>query len=340
MDVTVQTKSLRRSAEHLKGIAMRLDMTAKKIQAVAGQLDASMASYEAVIEKLNTYSINLDTLADKTRKAGEAGVKIAYLYEDADNDLVNEESTGRKVAWSIVTGFLGPIGDIADITKNVSRGEYGKVMSTIISTVGDVVENTHGGKVQWKELFNLNKVKDAQGYALKQARSKLTSKVAWAAAIVENGYDNFKEHGGFTMRFLEETGVESAIDIGEVALVGIGVGAAIATAGITAPAWVIGGVTAGTVILVDAGLDKIVSVVTKNPDASWKEMVSDFVCDTGEEWVKVKKRMHESAGKVITNIKEKSGEYVEKTWNNIVNAFRNNGSHCRWGNVNFGLSGR
>ena len=111
----------------------------------------------------------------------------------------------------------------------------------------------------------------------------LSSKTAWALAILENAWDNYMEHGGFTARFFEELGIESAIDVAEGALLIAGVGALAVAAGVTAPAWAVAAVAAAAGIVVDAGLDWVVSKITGNPDASWKESVSDFICDLGEK---------------------------------------------------------
>lgn len=322
MEVSVRLKPLRGSARELKGIAVNINQAAHMIDLVASNLDTRMDAYATVAAKLKNYSASLETIGKKTRKLGAVGVRIAYLYEEADKETANSENFVSKVAWGMGLGALGPLGDSIDAVKALSEGNYGKAAGKIISMVGDVAESVDdNAKVDWRELFKLNKVDDPLEQGIEGAKKKVTSKAAWAAAIVENGWENYKEHGGLTSRFFEETGVESAIDVGEAALIGIGVGAAAAAIGVTAPAWAIGAVAVGVGIAVDAGLDWIVKKVSGNPDAEWKEAASDFVCDTGEAVVKGTK-------KVVKNI-----------WNAAVNGIVKKSSSVCWGNFSLGGGG-
>ncbi len=313
MEVRVIPKSLRSSAERIKGVAANADRAARTIRMASDNLDISLSGYAVISGKLNGYSEGIEAISRNTKKLGEAGVAISHLYEDADKELAQDEGFMSKVVWGVI-GEFGALGSLATAGKDVIYGEYGKVGGTLIDLVGGAV--CHDAKPKWYEPFKISE----EGFK-GEVKEKMASKVAWAAAIAENGWDNYKEHGGLNLRFFEETGVESAIDVGEGALLYAGAAAAVGAAGVafgfTAPVWAVGAVAAVAGIAVDAGLDWIVKKATGDPDASWKEAASDFICDTGEAIAK-------EAG---------------KKFNDAVQGIKKFGSRIRWGSFSLGSAG-
>lgn len=319
MEVTVKPTSLRSASGDLKGIAANVNRAARTIRMVSDNLDISSSVYMNISGKLKNYSNGIEAIGNKTKRAGEAGIKIAYLYEDADRDLAKSETLAGKVAWGAGMALLGTLGMEIDITRSVIEGNYGKAGGTVIKLVGKVVSPSKDIRTKWG-----NPLKNPDKVFTGALKDKLTSKTAWAAAIVENSWDNYKEHGGVNTRFIEETGVESAIDVGESALLyagaSVAVGAAAVALGVSAPAWAVGAaagaVAIGAGIAVDAGLDWIATKITGDPEASWKEGVSDFICDTGEAIAKG----------------------AEKVVDDFVNGVKDLGSRIKWGIFNFGGS--
>ena len=251
-------------------------------------------------------------------------IDISGEYLNTESKIIDSESKLGKAAWAGVMAGLGPIGNVIDAGKATIEGNYGKTVSKIIDLVGDVKKNTEGGHIKWRDMFGLDVVTDPLAKGIEKAKGKLTSGWEWAAAVVENGWDNYEEHGKFSSRFFEETAVESAIDIGKGALIAVGVGAAAAAVGISAPAWAIGAAGAVVAVGVDAGLNAIVRWATDNPKADWKEGASDFICDTGEKVFKETKKVVNGAVKS-----------VKKGWNSFVNSVTSRGSSTGWGRLAF-----
>ena len=327
MEFSVKPNVLRSNGTQIASISRGITAASWAVQSAAFGLDTSMRAYATIARKLDGYAQELEGMSRRATRLKKCAVKVASLYEQADGATVNRNKIRKEHFKDFVKDFIfegletfGPIGGAIGISRAVWDGEYEKIPGKIYDIYDQVHENMDGSKVKWKDVFGLNKIDDPLDYSIGNAKEALTSKANWAFELLESGVDNYKEHGGFTARWAEETGVEAGISIGETALVGIGVGALVAAAGVTAPAWAIGAAAAAGVVVADAGINAVVRWATGNPKADWKESVSDFVCDRFEEYQSFKSGVHKAIGKS-----------VKKGFNKLVSAFKSKGSSCRWG---------
>lgn len=110
---------------------------------------------------------------------------------------------------------------------------------------------------------------------------KTGAKVAgWALTGINNWFSNLEEFKGKDNwgRIIEETVVETGIDIGKAALISTGVVAACAAAGVAAPAVAVG----GAAVAVSWGIDEVGKLITQDENFSVTEAISDTVCDAAE----------------------------------------------------------
>lgn len=111
-------------------------------------------------------------------------------------------------------------------------------------------------------------------------------KVNWISALLSSTISNVAENG-LSFRTAEETGVETLLSVGEDVLVSAAVGAAAAglaaTVGFTAPVILTSLAAVGVGIAFDKTGDFIAQKVTGQPDAAWKECISDKVSDGIED---------------------------------------------------------
>ena len=228
----------------------------------------------------------------------------------------------------------GPLGTIVDAFRRGAEGKTGNVFSDVIKLAGGLVKNTDKSGIKWGDWFGISPStkgpwEGAVGkYTDFSSVSKGVSTVCnWAAAAVTSGFSNYKEFGNFGARFWEETASETLLKVGEGILVSAGVAAAFAAAGISAPALAVGAAAAGVTVLVDWGLDSVVSWATGGTQTSWIEGASNVISDTGEK----------VAGWVADTGK-KAGKAINNGINGIKNSINNiRGSGTKWGSFSFGF---
>lgn len=156
-------------------------------------------------------------IADK--KYGKGAANIAKgLFDGASQYISGKE---KKDSW---TKLLFGVGKSGESAKSASEGVKTGWWSRFTKKMQDNVDDFFPGK-------------NATG--LKAAKS-ITKWAGVALTGLVNGFSNYEEHGGFTGRFWEETITETAIDVvkgvavgaATAALLGPGVPAAIAAAGV------------------------------------------------------------------------------------------------------------
>ena len=129
----------------------------------------------------------------------------------------------------------------------------------------------------------------------------------WAGKLVDSFVKNAEEFAGnWCARFWEETFTEAGIKLVEGAAVSAGVSAAVAgictAVGVACPpALVVGVVAAGATMLLDWGLDSLVSWATGGSETSWIEHVSDRICDGIDAIRETVGPAVEKAGQVIND---------------------------------------
>lgn len=252
---------------------------------------------------------------------------------DKETDKVNikGESADKFFSWTWkdtwkLTGSAGIIGSIASTVggaitggKSVSNGlSTIKSVAKVVENIAKAVPKTSKSTFDWKTLFGFNPAitKDTPktfGKAFGESIDKLkfgnaktvSDKVAvgakWAGygfTAITTIYDNFTddEENNSTGRKIAESVGETVVKVGEGLLLGAGVTAAFAAAGVAAPAVVVGAVTVG----VTWAVDKVCEAVTGKDVA---EFVSDTVLDfTGK------------VGNVVGNTAKKVSGAVSGWW--------------------------
>ena len=290
-----------RSLHNLSEISDRLSAEAESCVNLSTGLNNIVQTYERSEKHVCEYVVNGKTwiswaeilsnndINTTDDRGGRGGYGINGLFQD----FFKANDDGH---YEGIIAATGPFGTIIDGVKQFADGEYGKSIADIVKFAGGLVKNIEGTKIDWAEWIGLNPIGEKPWkYALSDyfdfsnARNGFSSVCNWATAIITSGYDNLKEFGDgwfSNPRFWGETATETLINVGE----GIAMtAAAAAILGTSAPAVAVGVLAAVGTVAVDAGVNGIIRLVTGDPNADWKEIVSDAVCDgfgTAVEWVK------------------------------------------------------
>ena len=379
----VKSSQMKQYANDLERYTQKLYQYSEEIERISNSLSFNIGSNQSVARGLRKVSYDISEEAKANRNMANGLKEIARRYKATEEGICahavigwgNAASSGSTsnpdsgsgseskstaeriddIIYKMLTSAAGPIGAGVDIIRNGIEGNAGNVISNLISQAGGVIKNIDGGKIDWGELFDAGKYK---GNPLKNALGKyvdfssvkngISTACNWAAALIESGYDNFKEFGEFTGRFWGETVTETLIKAAEGIAVGAGIGAIVTALGVSAPVWAVGAVTAGVTVAVDWALDSLVEWATKGSQTSLVEAASDFVCDTGEkvgEFIsdtgeKVGEFISdtgEKVGKFLNDTGEKVGDAVSKGFNKIKKGIQNiKGAKCGWGFLKFG----
>ena len=359
-DFMTNTDALRQSADSLSHLKKTIDGLSSSLSSinVKSFLDSEatvilMRKISSDVAKIDRYSnvigqmsSTLHTISrtyDKTEKGIVGSVPGKTSIQNAqsgnNNSSINVSDYLKKAVYKTVIGALGPAGLLIDAGVMIHDKNPGNVIGDIVKAAGGFAKNFDGSSVNWAKWFGL--VKPNVGpvqFALNKyfdfstLGKGISSACNWAATVITTGFSNFKEFGNFGARFWAETGVESVIKVGEAIAITAGVGAIIAAAGISAPALAIGAAAAGVTVLVDMGLDAIVTWATHGSQTSWIEAASDAICDTGEKVVNWAKDAGQKAVEWASNAAEGVGNAVSNGINSIKNTFLNiGGSGCKWG---------
>ena len=313
----LKPQKVRTTAQDMNNLARQMRSLEDQIWKVQSGLSFEVAQKERIRQRLR--QAGNDAEAQYRGLCNSASVlnNIVNTYEATESRLagvtVNSavvRGNGAGTAWNggaadfpmgdmiykTVIAAAGPIGTVIDAVRKGFDGKTGNVISDMIKLAGGFVKNTDKSGIKWGDWFGIkSSTKGPWEGAIgkytdfSSAQKGFSTVCNWASAIVTSGFSNYEEFGNFGARFWEETAAETLLKVGEGILVGGGVAAAFAAAGISAPALAVGATAAAVTVAVDWGLDAVVSWATGGTQTSWTEAASDFICDTGEkvvDWAK------------------------------------------------------
>ena len=375
-DFSVMTAQLKTGASEIERCASALSSCQRRLDQVHVQLSGSLTPIKEAVrhsswkiagqsgtmqrsgQVLQQCAAEYDR-AEKAAASGNSGTawsdiiisttpfKAAAVVTHNDNqnhfelDIKPGLDAAKKMINKMVISAAGPAGKVIDTMVEGGKGDAGKAAGNIVELAGGLIKNTKGSKIKWADWFGLTKnTKTPLEYATgKYGNFRSPSTVCkWISSFLKSGFDNYKEHGNFGTRFWGETITEGGASLLEGFAITMGTAAVFTACGVAAPSLVIAGAAAGLTVVADMGLDALVHCLTGS-DVGWKELVSDFVCDTAENvssWVKEKAK---SVGDWVNKTGQDIQNAVTDGWNNVKNGFQNMfGSFCKWGRMSFGGS--
>lgn len=285
----------------IKSEQMKLSSSTRKIQRIGNAVSNSAKVYESTENKLVGEASFVQYGSISGRFVVPTILKPDYPGLFPINPLVNYfiNNWEWKDTWKVVNNFgiIGPI--ISVIGGAVTGGVSPKTGLDAIKGVAKTVERVASNpSFDWKTVLGLNSTitnKTSKSFfgalseklnGLKMGNAKtVSSKVAvgarWAGnilTVLTTAYDNFivNDENNTTGRQIAETIGESAVKIGSTMLIGAGVTAAFAAAGVAAPVVVVGGITVG----IGWAADQLCKHFNNGKDLA--ETVSDAVLDLGE----------------------------------------------------------
>ena len=235
------------------------------------------------------------TVVSKQANKKEKVEKKSSLWSWSDTWKLAESA-------GIVGTLASTIGGAITGGVSVKSGlKFAKSTAKVVEKISKAVPKS-GASFDWKKLFGLeavitsetpkslwgalgNEVQKLNFGSAKTVSDKIAVGAKWAGhalTAITTTYENFtdtKENNSTGRKIAESIG-ETAVKIGEGILIGAGVTAAFAAAGVVgAPAVVVGAVTVG----VTWAVDKVCEAISGKNVA---ELVSDTVLDTGEKVIK------------------------------------------------------
>ena len=303
---------------NLHSILREYDNAERKIKSNANVVSNVKKPGGSKVEGVNPITTpNKNSAEDSSGGSYNRGSKEKPVWGELINDF-KDKSIGKDAIIDAIKAAAGPLGDFIDLPGTFEEGNVGKIIGSVIGTGWDVIDNFKGTDTDWADWFDLGTYEHnplGDFFDISDTSAKISTACNWAATILETGYDNLQEHGGLSGRFLGETAVETGIKVGEGILIGAGVGALVVAAGVSAPAWAVGAAVVGVTVVVDKGLDTIVSWATQGEQTSWVEAASDGIC----------------------NAVEKGAKSIKEGLGNLKNGIQNlMGSKCSWGKLKFG----
>lgn len=325
-----RAKHIAQDEMDLSGVLKALS---QEVDSIRGNMRYKIAGRAQIAERLRQVSEQIAAEAGAARNMGNGLQQIIAWYEKtengnrdrqvADKTKVRKDTGGVPFDWSklIEKGLekiLGPFGIITNI-PDILDGEDGSVPKHVLDGIGsitDVVDAEGGTAAKWlKDLFGLNPMEftsykdtffDKLGKFDSPANT-IGTVANWGVKLVDSFVKNAEEFAGnWCARFWEETATEAGIKLVEGAAVSAGVSAAVAgictAVGVACPPVLIVGVaTAGVTVLLDWGLDNLVSWATNGSETSWIEHVSDRICDGVDAIREAVGPAVEKAGQVISD---------------------------------------
>lgn len=321
-------------AARLRSAAEQIDREAVSVGALRSGLMEVVARYE------QTESGNLNRVgAEKTtvQQAGNGASNSASWFQEFEWDSLLVEE---------LANLVGPFGFILTGGQKLAEGKWPEAVNELVKSLGKSAEVLlDEPKAKWfDELFGLSI--DEGGSSFWEGLGDFSSKgkavgtvVDWATSFADSFIKNKEEFGAdnWSGRFWSETAAETGIKLAEGALIKLGVGTVVAALG-GAPAIAVGAATVAATMLVDWGLDNLVSWATGGSKTSWVEAASDLICDTGE-------KIAEAVGPVVTKTVDavkagvdfvadagkKAVDAVSDGFNKVKDGISNFFSGCKWG---------
>lgn len=352
MRVTVDWRGLQCQLPNLKKCVSKIDSLLPEIQAVGRGLSASAGSTTQIKVQLYKTSAQVSACRDSLFQMQSAAEKIASEYCSCEQHLSKTESTDQNAAgsnWKTAVSLIGSFGfagKVADSIYGLSMGgtTRWKSVAKIVETGAKTIQRMADGKVV--DIFGtlaVGKKIDALGnfvyespslskelgkyvydpskcstVAAKRA-SKIAVGAAWASLAlsgIQNFNDNFKEFDGDlnSKRMYEETIVETAIDVGKGAAIGV-LGAL--AVGASAPVWAAG--------VAAVGITSVCDVAVEWVDMAFgidvKETVSDFAVDTYEFVRDTAKKTVKATAKFVGKAVSQTADCISAGWKKFISWF-------------------
>lgn len=320
-----ESRSCRKMSDTIQNISSKYEIAENKI------CGNSKASWSDKLQLRDT----VEAIIEKNKPLPGVGAEFIGINSGPIiKEPINNIERTDDFLFKTIAGVVGPFGVIADMIRNGVKGKTGDFWGGLTTLAGGIVENWEGSRVKWGDWIGTGPLGTWQNELGKyvdfsSAKKGFSTVCNWVASYIGSGIDNYGEHNNLGERFWRETVTEGTLKLVEGMAIGAGVTfatGAIATAiGVTAPAWVGAAAIAGVTVLVDWGLDWVVSKVTKGTETSWVEFVSDGLINASEY-----------VGDKVTEVVENVADAVSRGIDNIGNAIRNiGGSICNWGRLRF-----
>lgn len=250
--------------------------------------------------------------------------------------------------WDLVikelANLVGPAGFLFTGGKKWLDRDRKSAINEIVKSLGKAAKvMIDKPKAEWKDgLLGLTMITEdnlptfAKGLGDFSSIGNAVGTLAkWGTALADSLFKNLDEFGDDSWggRFWAETGLETVIKVAEGAAIGAGVAAAAVAIFGSAPAVAIGAAAVGVTMLVDWGLDNLVSWATNGSQISWVEAVSDMVCDTGEKIINAVGDVATKAWDATKKAADTVADAVSKGWNNLKEGATNLFSGCKWGEI-------
>lgn len=340
---TVKTDIAKAQADAEQRWALELDKYAGSVRRIADNLPFSSSKKAEIQSRINAVADRIEEQSESLQAMGRAIDGIMNSYEKAEERALPSKvsvrwvDTADKALEFVYKGFsspaAGPLGTLISLVHNDMKGNTGKEISDFIKLAGGTIKNWNGSGINWRDWFGLNTStktpwQSAIGkyFDFSSVKKGISSACSWASTLIERGFSNYDEFGNFGARFWEETIVETGIKVVE----GVAISWAAATGVSAAPAVIVGIVSAGVTVAVDAGLNALVRWKTENAEAEWLEVASDFISDKMEAFGReIKKEVAEFKDDLKKTVSA-VGDGIAKGVNAVKNLV---GSSCRWGKV-------
>lgn len=366
--IWVEPAKARATLSQQEALAKTLASLYQDVNGIRSGLRYKISGREAISARLRDAAGQISKEAESTRALRAALEQAVGLYEKTEKgnlDRVKAEKTSIQQGGSGATsstqtggqsdsapkGFswsdlvlkelatvLGPFGVLITGGQKALEGKWPEAVNELFKSIGKGASAIIGKpKAEWaNSLFGLTEMTKAPSFwkglgDFSSVGKAVGTVTKWGTTIADRLIKNVKEFGedAWTSgRFWGETVIESGIKLAEGAAINALVGAA-AVAIFGNPVSI--GVTAaavGVTMLVDWGLDSIVSWATGGAQTDWVEAATDFLID--------------DVGPAIKNAVDKGVEVVKDAGGKIINAvgdgvnavkdgISNFFSGCSWG---------
>lgn len=319
--IYIEPSRAKRIAQDEMDLSRALKALSQEVDSIRGNMRYKIAGRAQIAERLRQVSEQIAAEAGAARNMSNGMRQVVTWYEQTENGnrdrqvaektSVRKDAGGTSFDWGgllkkLFGTFLGPFGIIMDMPDG-GAGSLLKYAFAGIGSITDVVGAEGTTVPEWlKDLFGFKTVeftsfKDTFLGKLGKfdsAANTIGTVVNWAGKFVDSFVKNAEEFAGdWCARFWEETFTETIIKGVEGAAITAGVAAVIGSA----PAIAIGAVAVGATMLLDWGLDSLVSWATNGSETSWVEHVSDRICDGIDALRETVGPAVERAGQVISD---------------------------------------
>lgn len=321
--IYIEPSRVKRTAQDELDLSRVLNALAQEVDSIRSNMRYKITGRAQIAERLRQVSEQIVAEAGAARNMGNGLQQIVAWYEKTENSnrdsQVAEKTKVRKDTetesvdwWEILKKLIKPaLGPYALLTTlpdilNDKPGSFVKYLFEAIEGGSKIFAAKGDTTVEWlRDLFKISTNTKTWDETFLDKLGQFDSvphavgTVAnWATKLIDSFVKNTEEFGGeWCARFWEETVTEAGIKVLEGAAVTAGVVAVIGGAsGI-----VIGVAAAGATLLVDWGLDSLVSWATGGSETSWIEYVSDRVCDNIDALRETVGPTVEKAGQVISD---------------------------------------